>query len=59
MSSTDIDRMTEGELLEAQNLISAKLSEIINSANKEANDFLDKYGIETHIVFEIKKKNKG
>lgn len=56
MSNVDIEKMTEEELLEVQKIISARLSEIINSANKEANDFLERYGIETHIVFEIKKK---
>lgn len=56
MNKIDVDKLNEEQLLKVQELISAKLSTILNKADKDANKFLSKYGLKVQIVFELTKQ---
>lgn len=56
MNKVDVHKLNEEELLKVQELITAKLSAILNKADKDANKLLSKYGLKAQIVFELTKQ---
>jgi hypothetical protein len=52
----DIEKLSEKELQKVQELISKKLSVILNKADKDANKLLAKYGLKAQLVFELSKE---
>jgi hypothetical protein len=56
--SIDIEKLDEKELLKVQELISKKISVILNKADKDANKILAKYGLKAQLIFELSKKDE-
>lgn len=56
MKKLDIEKLNEEQLAQLQKTISDKMIDIINKANKDANEFLSTYDMEAQLVIELKKK---
>jgi hypothetical protein len=56
MKKLDIEKLNEEQLAQLQKTISDRMIDIINKANKDANEFLSAYDIEAQLVIELKKK---
>jgi hypothetical protein len=56
--NVDIEKLDEKELLKVQELISKKISVILNKADKDANKILAKYGLKAQLIFELSKKDE-
>jgi len=60
MNKLDIEKLSQEELDKLQETISAKLSAILNKADKDANRLLGKYGLKAQMIFELsKRENNG
>ena len=56
MKKLDIEKLNEDQLAQLQKTISDRMIDIINKANKDANEVLSAYDIEAQLVIELKKK---
>jgi hypothetical protein len=56
MNRTDLENLSDKELLKIQKEISEALIRILNKTEKESNEILEKYGLKCQIVFELKEK---
>jgi hypothetical protein len=52
----DVENLSEHELQKLQEVISKKLSIILNKADRDANKVLSKYGLKAQVVFEMSKE---
>jgi hypothetical protein len=55
----DLNDLDEVQLMQVENLLSAKVSEVVSKAVAEANEFLNVYGIQARMIMELSPKEKG
>lgn len=54
----DLNKMSEEQLSTLEKTMSDKLQKILTNAAKEANNFLNIYGIEIKIAYELQQKQQ-
>ena len=54
----DLDKMSEEQIGMLEKKMSEKLQDILSRASKEANNFLNIYGIEIKIAYELQPKQQ-
>jgi hypothetical protein len=54
----DLNALDEDQLKQVESLLSAKVSDVVFKAVKEANEFLNVYGIQARMVMEISPKEE-
>jgi hypothetical protein len=52
----NVEKLTEEELQKVQELISSRVSNILNKADKDINKLLSRYGLKAQIFFEMSRK---
>ena len=56
MNKIDVEKLNEEELQKLQELISVKISAILNKADEDANKLLSRYGLKAQLILELSKR---